>query len=53
MINTYEITRIAKNVYLVKRGDEIVKECSTYTEAQNFLFTIQTEELLNGQLQVA
>jgi len=50
MVNYYTISRVNKELYLVKNEDEIVKECSSYQEAQNFIFTIQSEELMQGVL---
>jgi len=48
MITNYTISRVTKDLYLVKAGDDIVKECGSYAEAQNYIFTAQTEELMYG-----
>jgi len=50
MVNYYTITRVSKELYLVKSEDEIVQECSSYQEAQNFIFLKQSEELMQGVL---
>ena len=48
MITSYTIHRLSKNLYIVKAGDEIVKECASYGEAEKFIFLANTKELLNG-----
>ena len=59
MITNYTISRIPKSktventVYLVKANGEIVIECESFIEAQNYIFTAQTEELMDGYQQVA
>jgi len=46
MVNYYTINRISKNLYIVRCGNDIVKECSSYREAQNYMLTAQTNELM-------
>jgi len=59
MITNYTISRIPKSknvdkdIYIVRAGDKIVKECGSYLEAQNFIFTAQTEELMYGEIREA
>ncbi len=48
MITNYTISRISKTLYVVRAGDEIVKECGSFTEAQNYIFIAQSNELMRG-----
>ena len=53
MVTNYTIQRVSKNLYVIKAGDEIVKECASFTEAENYIFSANTKELMDGYQQVA
>jgi len=53
MITNYTIQRVSKDLYVVRAGDDIVKECGSFLEAQNYIFTAQTEELMYGEIREA
>jgi hypothetical protein len=46
LVKNYKISRVAKDLYIVKLGNEIVKECSTYKQAEDFIFITQAKELV-------
>ena len=53
MVTNYTIQRVSKNLYIVKAGDEIVQECATFVEAENYVFSANTKELMSEYQQVA
>lgn len=46
LVNSYTISRVTKTLFLVKLGMEIVKECSSYKQAEDFILITQAKELM-------
>ena len=46
MTNNYKIMRVTDTKYWVVLGENVVHECTSFEEAQNFIMVKNTEELL-------
>lgn len=44
-ISKFDIKRLKKNCYVVVIGDQMIADFTTFTEAQDFIFIQQTNEL--------
>jgi len=50
MITSYKIVRLSSTVYFITDGENIIYECSSFTEAQDYLFTLQAQALMGEEI---